>query len=179
MPILLGLDPGLRFTGWGIIEADGNRLRHLADGVIATDSEAAVPDRLKHLHDALLGLLDRYRPAEAAVEETYVNRNGAATLKLGYARGVALLAPALAGVPVAEYAAKTVKMAVVGTGGADKEQVQVMVRRLLPGAAIGRSDAADALAVAICHAHHRTSRLAWGAPPASRAASPMKVAGSP
>jgi crossover junction endodeoxyribonuclease RuvC len=161
MPILLGLDPGLRFTGWGLIEADGNRLRHIADGVIGTDSATPVPIRLKVLHDALADLLARHRPAEAAVEETYVNRNGAATLKLGYARGVVLLAPALAGVPVTEYAAKTVKMAVVGTGGADKHQVQVMVRRLLPGAGIGRADAADALAVAICHAHHRSSRLAW------------------
>ena len=103
-----------------------------------------------------------WRPHEAAVEETYVNRNGSATLKLGYARGVALLAPALAGLPVAEYAAKTVKMAVVGTGGADKNQVEAMVRRLLPGATLRRADAADALAVAICHAHHRELRLAWG-----------------
>lgn len=161
MPILLGLDPGLRFTGWGVIEVDGSRLRHIADGVIATDSDQTVPDRLKTLHEGLAELLTRHRPAEAAVEETYVNRNGAATLKLGYARGVALLAPALAGVPVTEYAAKTVKMAVVGTGGADKDQVMVMVRRLLPGATIRRADAADALAVAICHAHHRASRLAW------------------
>ena len=160
---LLGIDPGLRFTGWGMVEADGNRLRHLGDGVIATDSETAVPDRLKVLHDALAELLERQRPDEAAVEETYVNRNGAATLKLGYARGVALLAPALWGIPVTEYAAKTVKMAVVGTGGAEKQQVAVMVRRLLPGAEIRRADAADALAVAICHAHHRASRLAWHA----------------
>jgi crossover junction endodeoxyribonuclease RuvC len=160
---LLGIDPGLRFTGWGLIEADGNRLRHLADGVIATDSSASVPDRLKVLHDALAALLAEHRPHEAAVEETYVNRNGAATLKLGYARGVALLAPALAGVPVTEYPAKTVKMAVVGTGGAEKEQVQLMVRRLLPGAGMKRADAADALAVAICHAHHRASRRAWTA----------------
>jgi crossover junction endodeoxyribonuclease RuvC len=157
---LLGIDPGLRFTGWGIIAADGNRLRHLADGVIATDSSQPVPGRLKALHDALAALLAEHCPHEAAIEETYVNRNGAATLKLGYARGVALLAPALAGVPVTEYAAKTVKMAVVGTGGADKTQVQMMVRRLLPGAAIRRADAADALAVAICHAHHRASRQA-------------------
>jgi crossover junction endodeoxyribonuclease RuvC len=160
---LLGLDPGLRFTGWGIVESEGSRLRHIADGVIATDSAQAVPARLKTLHDALAELLRQHRPDEAAVEETYVNRNGSATLKLGYARGVALLAPALAGVPVAEYAAKTVKMAVVGTGAADKHQVEMMVRRLLPGALIGRSDAADALAVAICHAHHRSSRLAWSA----------------
>ncbi len=158
---LLGIDPGLRFTGWGLIDVDGNRLIHVADGVIATDGTHSVPDRLKTLHDGLLALLDRHRPAEAAVEETYVNRNGAATLKLGYARGVALLAPTLAGVPVTEYAAKTVKMAVVGTGGADKDQVGTMVRRLLPGATLKRADAADALAVAICHAHHRSSLLAW------------------
>ena len=160
---LLGLDPGLRFTGWGIIEADGNRLRHIGDGVIATDSAAPVSERLKVLHDALAALLATHRPAEAAVEETYVNRNATATLKLGYARGVALLAPARLGVPVFEYGAKTVKMAVVGTGNADKVQVGLMVRRLLPGAASKRADAADALAVAICHAHHRTA-LAWKLP---------------
>jgi crossover junction endodeoxyribonuclease RuvC len=158
---LLGIDPGLRFTGWGVIETIGNRLRHVADGVIATDGSAAVPDRLKMLHDALAILLTQHQPHEAAVEETYVNRNGAATLKLGYARGVALLAPALAGVPVTEYGAKSVKLAVVGTGGADKTQVEMMVRRLLPGALIRRADAADALAVAICHAHHRSTSLAW------------------
>ena len=157
---LLGIDPGLRFTGWGVIEADGNRLRHIADGVIATDSAISVPERLKALHDALVALMAQHRPDEAAIEETYVNRNGTATLKLGYARGVALLAPALVGIAVTEYGAKSVKLAVVGTGGAQKEQVQMMVRRLLPGAAIRRADAADALAVAICHAHHRASRLA-------------------
>lgn len=151
---LLGIDPGLRFTGWGLIDVDGNRLIHVADGVIATDNTHSVPDRLKVLHDELLALLDRHRPAEAAVEETYVNRNATATLKLGYARGVALLAPARAGIAVAEYGAKTVKRAVVGTGAAEKDQVALMVRRLLPGAAITRADAADALAVAICHAHH-------------------------
>jgi crossover junction endodeoxyribonuclease RuvC len=158
---LLGLDPGLRFTGWGVIDVDGNRLRHVGDGVIATDSADPVPERLKLLHDALAALLERLRPDEAAVEETYVNRNGAATLKLGYARGVALLAPALVGVPVTEYGAKSVKKAVVGTGGADKDQVEMMVRRLLPGALIRRADAADALAVAICHAHHRGTKLLW------------------
>jgi len=160
---LLGIDPGLRFTGWGLIDVQGNRLCHVADGVIATDATDPVPLRLKVLHDALRDLIDGQRPAEAAVEETYVNRNGSATLKLGYARGVALLAPALAGVAVTEYAAKTVKMAVVGTGGAEKSQVAMMVRRLLPGAVLKRDDAADALAVAICHAHHRSSRLAWAA----------------
>jgi crossover junction endodeoxyribonuclease RuvC len=158
---LLGIDPGLRYTGWGVIEIDGNRLRHIADGVISTETATPIAERLKILHDALADLLAQYRPSEAAVEETYVNRNGSATLKLGYARGIALLAPALMGVTVAEYAAKTVKMAVVGTGGAEKEQVAMMVRRLLPGATIRRADAADALAVAICHAHHRASRLAW------------------
>jgi crossover junction endodeoxyribonuclease RuvC len=163
MARLLGIDPGLRFTGWGVIEADGNRLRHIADGIVATDAATSVPQRLKVLHDALVALMAQYRPDEAAIEETYVNRNGSATLKLGYARGVALLAPALAGIPVAEYGAKSVKLSVVGTGGADKHQVQEMVRRLLPGSLIRRADAADALAVAICHAHHRASKLAWTA----------------
>jgi crossover junction endodeoxyribonuclease RuvC len=163
MATLLGIDPGLRFTGWGVIEVHGSRLRHVADGVIATDNAESVPLRLKALHDALTALLAEQRPDEAAVEETYVNRNGTATLKLGYARGVALLAPALVGITVAEYGAKAVKRAVVGTGAADKAQVQMMVRRLLPGALLRRADAADALAVAICHAHHRATRSAWAA----------------
>jgi crossover junction endodeoxyribonuclease RuvC len=151
---ILGIDPGLRFTGFGIIEVDGNRLRHVADGVIGTDGDSSVAERLRVLDAALTQLLRDYTPDFAAVEETYVNRNATATLKLGYARGVALLAPARAGVPVAEYGAKTVKRAVVGTGNAEKSQVALMVRRLLPGATIKRADAADALAVAICHAHH-------------------------
>jgi crossover junction endodeoxyribonuclease RuvC len=163
MTRLLGIDPGLRFTGWGVIDVDGNRLRHVADGVIATDGDDNVPERLKFLHDALAALLAAQMPDEAAVEETYVNRNGAATLKLGYARGVALLAPALRGIPVTEYGAKSVKLAVVGTGGASKDQVEMMVRRLLPGATLKRADASDALAVAICHAHHRASRTRWAA----------------
>ena len=156
---LMGIDPGLRFTGWGVIAVDGNRLVHVADGVIATDGDASVPVRLKALHDGLTALFALHRPHEAAVEETYVNRNGTATLKLGYARGVALLAPALVGIPVLEYGAMSVKQAVVGTGAASKDQVEMMVRRLLPGATLKRADAADALAVAICHAHHRASRL--------------------
>ncbi|MEO9189170.1 MAG: crossover junction endodeoxyribonuclease RuvC [Acetobacteraceae bacterium] len=163
MTLLLGIDPGLRFTGWGLIEVVGNRLRHVGDGVIATDSASSVPDRLRALHEALTALIETHHPHEAAVEETYVNRNGAATLKLGYARAVALLVPTLAGLPVAEYGAMAVKLAVVGTGGAAKEQVAVMVRRLLPGAILRRSDAADALAVAICHAHHRASLMKWRA----------------
>ncbi|ACI51001.1 crossover junction endodeoxyribonuclease RuvC [Gluconacetobacter diazotrophicus PA1 5] len=156
---LLGIDPGLRFTGWGLVDVDGNRLCHVADGVIATDGDAPVPERLRCLHDSLLDLVRRYGPREAAVEETYVNRNGASTLKLGYARGVALLVPALAGIAVSEYGAMAVKRAVVGTGAASKDQVEMMVRRLLPGATIRRADASDALAVAICHAHHRASAL--------------------
>ena len=158
---VIGVDPGLRFTGWGVIVAEGNRLRHIADGVIAIDADAGVPERLKALHQALAALLAEHQPDEAAVEETYVNRNGTATLRLGYARGVALLAPALIGIPVLEYAATAVKRAVVGNGAAEKQQVQMMVRRLLPGAAISRADAADALAVAICHAHRRSSHHAW------------------
>jgi crossover junction endodeoxyribonuclease RuvC len=161
---LLGIDPGLRFTGWGIVEAAGNRLRYIADGVIGTEAEENVPLRLKALDDALAKLLEEFQPDEAAVEETYVNRNATATLKLGYARGVALLAPARRGIPVFEYGAKTVKMAVVGTGNADKIQVGLMVRRLLPAAALRRADAADALAVAICHAHHRASLNVWKQP---------------
>lgn len=161
---LLGIDPGLRFTGWGIVESDGSRLRHIADGVISTDSTENVPLRLKALDDALAELLENFQPAEAAVEETYVNRDATATLKLGYARGVALLAPARRNIPVFEYGAKTVKLSVVGTGNADKLQVSLMVRRLLPGATLKRADAADALAVAICHAHRRASLNIWKKP---------------
>ncbi len=160
---LMGIDPGLRFTGWGVVGVEGSRLCHVADGVIATDGAASVPVRLKALHDGLTALFALHRPHEAAVEETYVNRNGTATLKLGYARGVALLAPALAGIPVLEYGAMTVKQSVVGTGAASKDQVERMVRHLLPGATLKRADAADALAVAICHAHHRATRLRVGA----------------
>lgn len=160
---ILGIDPGLRFTGWGVLEAEGNHLRHVADGVLATDGTQDVPLRLKALDAALAELLANFAPDEAAVEETYVNRNPSSTLKLGYARGVALLAPARAGIPVFEYGAKTVKLSVVGTGGADKDQVGLMVRRLLPGAVQKRADAADALAVAICHAHHRATNSAWKA----------------
>ncbi len=163
---LLGIDPGLRFTGWGVVESDGNRLRHVADGVISTADISDVPLRLKALDEELAEILARYAPAEAAVEETYVNRNASATLKLGYARGVALLAPARLGIPVFEYGAKTVKLSVVGTGNADKVQVGLMVRRLLPGALLRRADAADALAVAICHAHRRAHSLLLRAQPA-------------
>lgn len=161
--LILGLDPGLRNTGFGLVEAIANRLRHVADGVITTDDALPVPIRLAALHRALEALLVEHRPDEAAVEETYVNRNPTSTLRLGQARGVVLLAPALAGIPVAEYGAMAVKQSVVGYGHADKDQVGMMVRRLLPAAVLKRADAADALAVAICHAHRRATARAWAA----------------
>lgn len=158
---LLGLDPGLQHTGWGLVESAGSRLRHLGDGVISTDAALPLAERLAILHRALNELLAGWQPDEAAVEHTYVNKNPGAALKLGQARGVVLLAPALLGIPVAEYQAMEVKRAVVGTGHADKVQVADMVKRLLPGATLKRADAADALAVAICHASHRSTKLAF------------------
>jgi crossover junction endodeoxyribonuclease RuvC len=154
---LIGLDPGLRNTGWGIVETDGNRLRHVADGVVRTDATLSLARRLVQLHDGLCEVMARYRPDEAAVEETFVNKNPASTLKLGQARGIALLVPALAGLEVAEYPPNLIKKTVVGTGHAAKEQVRMMVNVLLPGCLHAESglDASDALAVAICHAHHR------------------------
>jgi crossover junction endodeoxyribonuclease RuvC len=161
MTRVLGIDPGLRFTGWGIIDYDGPTLRYVASGVIATAGEEQTALRLKLLHHGLAELIALHRPEEAAVEETYFNSNGTASLKLGYARGIALLAPALADIPVAEYPAKTVKKAVSGSGSADKRQVGLMVARLMPAAVVKRADAADALAIAICHAYHRTSLQVW------------------
>jgi crossover junction endodeoxyribonuclease RuvC len=158
--ILLGLDPGLGTTGWGVIAADGNRLSHIANGQIKTDTAMALADRLVVLHDALADLLIQYRPDGAAVEEVFVNVNPQSTLKLGQARGVVLLAAARSGIVVGEYSAKLVKKAVVGTGGAAKAQVHAMVGRLLPGTKIAGADAADALAVAITHAHHLASAKA-------------------
>lgn len=161
---LLGLDPGLRHTGWGVIDVSGNRLTHVADGAVHSDDGAPLAARLCQLHAALTDVLERYRPDEAAVEETFVNANAASTLKLGQARAVALLVPALAGLSVAEYPNNQVKKAVVGQGRAEKGQVQAMVRLLLPGCAIATPDAADALAVAICHAHHRSTWAMWRRP---------------
>jgi len=155
--ILIGLDPGLGTTGWGVIAADGNRLSHVANGQVRTDSAAALPDRLVALHDQLLDVLLTHRPDGAAAEEVFVNANPQSTLKLGQARGVVLLVAARQGLVVGEYAARLVKKAVVGTGGADKAQVHAMVARLLPGVKIAGADAADALAVAITHAHHLAS----------------------
>lgn len=160
---ILGLDPGLQHTGWGVIETDGFRLRHVADGVVSTDPATPLAARLLRLHAGLSALFGEWAPEEAAVERTYVNKNPDAALKLGQARGVVMLAPALAGLAVAEYQAMEVKRAVVGNGHADKIQVQDMVRRLLPGCAPRRADSADALAVAICHAHHRQTRNALAA----------------
>jgi len=156
---ILGLDPGLGTTGWGLIEADGNRLRHVANGQLKTSSAEPLPKRLSHLATQLEALIADRAPEAAAVEEVFVNKNPQSTLKLGQARGVALMCAARAGIEVGEYAPSLVKKAVVGTGGAEKAQVHAMVSRLLPGVKIAGPDAADALAVAITHAHHlATSR---------------------
>jgi len=152
--VILGLDPGLGTTGWGMIEAQGNRLAHVANGQIKTDAAAPLPRRLAELADQLEALISDHAPAAAAVEEVFVNKNPQSTLKLGQARGVVIMIAARAGIEVGEYAARLVKKAVVGTGGAEKAQVHAMVSRLLPGLKIAGPDAADALAVAITHAHH-------------------------
>ncbi len=151
--LLLGLDPGLRNTGWGVIEAEANRLRHIANGVVRSGS-GPLADRLLRLHQGLTEVIGDFRLDGAAVEETFVNRDGKATLKLGQARGIVMLVPAQAGVPVAEYPANTIKKSVVGFGHADKTQIGHMIAMLLPGADVATADAADALAVAVCHAHH-------------------------
>jgi crossover junction endodeoxyribonuclease RuvC len=154
---LIGLDPGLRVTGWGIVDAEGNRLSHVACGVVRSDESGSLAERLMDLHKGVMAVLSRFAPDEAAVEETFVNRNPVSTLKLGQARGAVMLAPALFGIKVAEYPPNLIKKTVVGTGHAAKEQVGLMVRMLLPGAAPEMADAADALAVAICHARYRAS----------------------
>jgi len=154
---LLGLDPGLRITGWGVLASDGNRLRHIADGVVSVAASGSLAERLARLYHGLEKVIATHMPHEAAVEETFVNRNPASTLKLGQARGVVLLVPALASLPVYEYSANLIKKSLVGTGHASKDQVSMMVHTLLPGAQLEKADAADALAVAVCHAHHRTA----------------------
>src|ERR1700732_1306098 len=160
---VLGLDPGLRHTGWGVIDVAGNRLSYVADGVVHAPTGLPLADRLVVLFRQIIDVLERFRPDEAAVEETFVNKNAASTLKLGVARGVVLLAPAERGLKVSEYSTNLVKKSVVGAGHAEKTQIQLMVRRLLPGCAIDTADAADALAVAICHAHHARTLNAWQA----------------
>ena len=160
--IVIGLDPGLGTTGWGVISAEGNRLSHLANGMVKTETKAPLPQRLFELSEKLGAVFAAHGAEAAAVEEVFVNENPQSTLKLGQARGVVLLAAAARGIEVGEYAPSLVKKAVVGTGGADKAQVRAMVQRLLPGAKIAGPDAADALAVAITHAHHLASRRALG-----------------
>jgi crossover junction endodeoxyribonuclease RuvC len=161
---IIGIDPGLRQTGWGIIGCDSNKLSFIASGTIDTDGAAPLAERLKILHDGLAAIINTQVPDEAAVENTFVNRDGAATLKLGQARGICMLVPALAGLSVAEYFPNLVKKSVVGAGHADKAQIRVMVKLLLPRAEFKTEHAADALAIAICHAHHRAmSAMALGA----------------
>jgi crossover junction endodeoxyribonuclease RuvC len=154
---ILGIDPGLRRTGWGVVEADGNRLLFVACGSVHTQDGASVAARLVTIHDGLLRVIEQFQPEEAAVEATFVNKDAGATLKLGQARGVALLVPARAGLLVAEYAPNVVKKSIVGAGHGDKTQVRMMLGVLLPKADPQTHDAADALAIAITHAHHRQS----------------------
>ncbi|HMN72479.1 MAG TPA: crossover junction endodeoxyribonuclease RuvC [Rhodoblastus sp.] len=155
---IIGIDPGLRNTGWGVIEAEGSRLSFVACGALHSDARLSLAARLRQLHEGLAAVIAAHGPQEAAVEETFVNRDPQSALKLGQARGIALLAPTLAGLDVAEYAANLVKKTVVGAGHAEKAQVVMMVRVLLPKCDAKSADAADALAVAICHAQHRGAR---------------------
>ena len=152
--IILGLDPGLGTTGWGVIRKEGNRLSHIDNGEISTDAKWPLANRLVMIDEKLRAILDHFRPDQAAVEEVFVNKNPQSTLKLGQARGVVLLGAARNGTPVTEYAARLVKKSVVGTGKADKGQIAAMLRILLPGLKLAGEDAADALAVAITHANH-------------------------
>ena len=155
---IIGIDPGLRNTGWGIIETTGSRLSFVACGTVHSDGKTDMANRLRELHDGLSAVIALHQPDEAAVEETFVNRDPQSALKLGQARGIALLVPALANVPCAEYAANLIKKTVTGAGLAEKLQVQMMVKVLLPTSGPGSADAADALAVAITHAQHRIAR---------------------
>ena len=152
---ILGIDPGLRNTGWGLITQDGSKLSFIACGTIKSDQKKSLAERLKQLHDGLSEIVTSYTPDEAAVEETFVNKDARATLKLGHARGIALLVPALAGLSVAEYAPNLVKKTIVGAGHADKDQIHMMVKVLLPKSDAKTPDAADALAIALTHAQHR------------------------
>lgn len=154
---IIGIDPGLRRTGWGVVESLGNTLRFVASGTVRSDETRDLASRLCQLHEGLSAVVHVHMPHEAAVEQTFVNKDAAATLKLGQARGIALLVPALAGLPVAEYAPNQVKKSVIGAGHGEKQQIHMMVKVLMPRAAFDTDDAADALAIAICHAHHRTS----------------------
>ena len=154
---ILGIDPGLRRTGWGMVAVEGNRLIFLACGSLSTDGQATLAERLVGIHDGLQRVVVDHAPDEAAVEATFVNNDAAATLKLGQARGIAMLVPAIAGLPVAEYAPNLVKKTIVGAGHGEKAQIRMMIGVLLPKADPPSHDAADALAIAVCHAHHRQS----------------------
>ena len=154
---ILGIDPGLRRTGWGVVALDGNRLSFLACGSLTTDDKAELATRLLAIHDGLRHVVEEHTPHEAAVEATFVNKDATATLKLGQARGIAMLVPAIAGLPVAEYAPNLVKKTIVGAGHSEKAQIRMMIGVLLPKADPQSEDAADALAIAVCHAHHRRS----------------------
>jgi crossover junction endodeoxyribonuclease RuvC len=156
---IMGIDPGLRRTGWSIIDSLGNTLKFVASGTVRSDDTLDLPSRLRQLHERLLSVLHEHRPDEAAVEQTFVNKDAVATLKLGQARGAVMLVPALAGLPVAEYAPNAVKKTVIGVGHGDKKQIHMMVKVLLPRATFDTDDAADAIAIAICHAHHRQSAV--------------------
>jgi crossover junction endodeoxyribonuclease RuvC len=158
LPIrILGIDPGLRRTGWGVIEVAGNRLSFIACGSVSTDDKAALAVRLVTIHDGLVEIVERFQPGEAAVEATFVNKDASATLKLGQARGIAMLVPARASIEVAEYAPNLIKKTIVGAGHSDKKQIRMMIGVLLPKADPTTDDAADALAIAVCHAHHRNA----------------------
>lgn len=159
MTIILGIDPGLQHTGWGVIAISGNQLSFVACGTIHTDAKIPMPQRLRELHDGLQQVVAIYKPQEAALEETFVNKNNASSLKLGQARGAIMLSVNLAGLELAEYSANLVKKSVVGSGHAGKEQVAMMVKILLPASDAKGEDAADALAVAICHSNHRTANI--------------------
>lgn len=156
---ILGVDPGLRRTGWGVVAIEGSRLLYIGCGSVDTDDKAPVAARLVTIHDGLRRVVAEFQPDEAAVEQTFVSRDATATLKLGQARGVALLVPAMAGLPVAEYAPNLVKKTIVGAGHGEKAQIRMMIGVLLPRAAPASDDASDALAIAVCHAHHRKSAL--------------------
>jgi crossover junction endodeoxyribonuclease RuvC len=154
---IIGIDPGLRRTGWGIVEADGVRLTYVASGLVTSDSEDSLAYRLRAIYEGLVEVMVNFRPQEAAVEETFVNKDARATLKLGQARGMALLAPAQKGLTVAEYPPNVIKKTVTGTGHGEKRQIAAMIGFLLPKARFESADEADALAIAICHASHRQS----------------------
>ena len=160
---IIGIDPGLRRTGWGIVESIGNSLSFVAAGTVTSDATLDLASRLRQLYDGLSEVVHSYKPDEAAVEQTFVNKDAVATLKLGQARGIAMVVPSLAGLRVAEYAPNAVKKAVIGVGHGDKKQIHMMVKVLMPRASFDTEDAADALAIAICHTHHRQSAAARAA----------------